>query len=77
MEKKNKEINYLSLFILGCSLLSVGVIFRYTINLAFITIMASGIGLIAIGIANRDNWSGTMKKTKASENSCQVQEVKG
>jgi len=59
MNKKNKEINYLSLFLLGCSLLSVGVIFTAAINPALISIMASGICLIAIGLAKRDKWSAT------------------
>jgi len=59
MNKKNKEINYLSLFLLGCSLLSVGVIFTCTINPVFISVMASGISLIAIGLAKRDKWSAT------------------
>jgi len=59
MNKKNTEINYLSLFLFGCSLLSVGVLFTCAINPVFISIMASGIGLIAIGIAERDKWSTT------------------
>ncbi|KON31773.1 hypothetical protein AC477_03840 [miscellaneous Crenarchaeota group-1 archaeon SG8-32-1] len=54
MNEKNKEINYLSLFLLGCILLSIGVIFTAVINPVFISIMASGICLIAIGVAKRD-----------------------
>jgi len=61
MNKKNKEINYLSLFLLGCTLLSVGVVFTVVINPAFISIMASGICLIAIGLAKRDKWSAANK----------------
>jgi len=59
MSKKNKEVNYLSLFLLGISLVSVGLIFTAAINPAFIFIMASGLGLMAIGLANRDKWSET------------------
>jgi len=57
MNKKNKEINYLRLLLLGYSLLSVGVIFIYTINPVFISIIASGISLIVIGITKRDKCS--------------------
>jgi ABC-type phosphate transport system permease subunit len=56
MNKKNQEVNHLSLFLLGCSLLSVGVILTCMINPVFISIMASGISLMAIGIAKRDKW---------------------
>ena len=63
LNEKNKEINYLSLFLLGISLVSVGLIFTVAINPAFIFIMASGLGLMAIGLANRDKWSTTDKRT--------------
>ena len=63
MSKKNKEVNYLSLFLLGISLVSVGLIFTAAINPTFIFIMASGLGLMAIGLANRDKWSTTNKRT--------------
>jgi hypothetical protein len=59
MSNKNKEINYLSLFLLGCILLSIGVIFTAVINPVFISIMGSGISLIAIGLAKREKWSAT------------------
>jgi len=58
MSKENKEVNYLSLFLLGISLVSVGLIFAAAINPAFIFIMASGLGLMAIGLSKRDKWSG-------------------
>ena len=61
MSEKNKGINYLSLFLLGCILLSFGVIFTAVINPVFISIMASGICLIAIGLAKRDKWYATNK----------------
>ncbi len=63
MSKKNKEVNYQSLFLLGISLVSIGLIFTAAINPAFIFIMASGLGLMAIGLANRDKWSTTNKRT--------------
>ena len=63
MNTKNKEVNYLSLFLLGISLVSVGVIFTAAINPVFIFIMASGLGLMAIALAKRDKWSATNKRT--------------
>jgi len=59
MIDKTKEVNCLSLFLLGCSLLTVVVLFTCAINPAFISIIASGIGLMAVGIAKRDKWSGS------------------
>ena len=56
MNKEHKEVNYLSLFFLGLSLLSTGLIFTAAINPVFIGIMASGLGLMAIALANRDKW---------------------
>ena len=41
MNNKNKEVNYLSLFLLGISLVSVGVNFMAAIYFAFITIMGA------------------------------------
>ncbi len=63
MNKKNKEVNYQSLFFLGLSLLSTGLIFTAAINVAFISIMASGLGLMAIALANKDKWTST-KQTR-------------
>jgi hypothetical protein len=57
MNEKNTEINYLSLFLIGCSLLSIGVIFTAVINPVFISIMGSGICLIAIVLVKREKWS--------------------
>lgn len=56
MNIKNKEVNYLNLFFLGLSLLSTGLIFTAAINPAFISIMASGLGLMLIALANREKW---------------------
>jgi hypothetical protein len=56
MNEKNTEINYLSLFLIGCILLSIGVIFTAVINPVFISIMGSGICLIAIGLTKREKW---------------------
>jgi len=58
MSEKKNQINYLSLFLLGCSLLTVGVLFTYALNPVFISIMASGMGLMAIGLAKRNEWPG-------------------
>ena len=63
LNEKNKEITYPSLFLLGLSLVSVGGIFTAAINPVFIFIMASGLGLMAIALANRDKWSTTDKRT--------------
>lgn len=56
MNIKNKEVNYLNLFFLELSLLSTGLIFTAAINPAFISIMASGLGLMLIALANREKW---------------------
>jgi uncharacterized membrane protein len=56
---KNKEVNYQSLFFLGLSLLSTGLIFTAAINPAFISIIASGLGLMAIALANKYKWTNT------------------
>jgi hypothetical protein len=58
MSEKKNQVNYLSLFILGVSLLTVGILFTYAINLAFVSIMASGLLLMVIGLSKRDEWSG-------------------
>ena len=59
---KNKEVNYQSLFFLGLSLVSTGLIFTAAINPAFIFIMASGLGLMTIALTNRDKWSTPTKQ---------------
>ena len=56
MSREKNQVNYLSLFFLGVSLLAVGILFTYAINPAFISIMASGLCLIAIGLSKRDEW---------------------
>ena len=54
MNKEKKEINYLSLLILGISLVSVGLIFFIAINPAFVSLLGAGVGLVAIALAKRE-----------------------
>jgi len=61
---KNKEIDYRTLVFLGISLVSVGWILAIAVNFVFISILASGLCLMAIALVNREKWYGTNKKQK-------------
>lgn len=51
-----REIDYRAFFIMGISLLPLGIIFATVINPALIGFIAIGGCYLAIGLANRDKW---------------------
>ena len=63
-EKKN-QVNYLSLVVLGVSLITVGILLTFAINPAFISFMGSGLVFIVIGLSKRAEHS--IKKKNNSD----------
>ncbi len=50
------EVNYLAFFVIGLSLLPVGVMFMFFFNPGFIGIMGLGGFYIVLGLLNKDKW---------------------
>jgi hypothetical protein len=51
-----KKINYKGIFLAGCALLAAGVIFLITVPFIGISILGTGMALMTIGLARRDEW---------------------
>lgn len=51
-----KTINYKGIFIAGCALMVSGVVLLVTIPFLGISILGCGLGLMAVGLAKRDEW---------------------
>jgi hypothetical protein len=58
--------NYLALFVLGISIEAVGVIMLAVLWPIAIALMGSGIGLMAVGLAHRDEWRGAPTERPSS-----------
>ena len=53
----NKETNYKAIFVSGCAFMASGVVLSITLGPVGISVLGVGIGLMAIGLANRDTWA--------------------
>ncbi|UCE29290.1 MAG: hypothetical protein JSV85_00720 [Candidatus Bathyarchaeota archaeon] len=62
-EEQEGEINYRDLFILGLVFLIVGIGGIFTIGSFSILLLAVGIVLLVISLANRDKWTKSSKET--------------
>jgi len=62
LSRKKKQVDYQSFLFLGISLISIGLIFAIAINPAFFSILASGLCIIAISLANKEKWNKTNKQ---------------
>jgi uncharacterized membrane protein len=62
LSRKKKQVDYRSFLFLGISLISIGLILTIAINPAFVSILASGVCLIAISLANKEKWNKTNKQ---------------
>lgn len=51
-----KQINYKGIFVAGCALMAAGVALTKPIPCLGISVLGAGIGLMAIGLARRDEW---------------------
>ena len=60
---KKKKVDYRSYLFLGTSLISVGLILAIAINPGFVSILASGLCIIAISLANKEKWNKINKKS--------------
>jgi len=56
-------------------LISLGLILAIEINPAFVSILASGLCIIAISLANKEKWNKT-KKRNASNNRGRIEVIK-
>ena len=63
MSKKPGEVDYRSFLFLGIILISTGWILAIAINPVFVSILASGVCLLAISLANKEKWNKTNRKT--------------
>jgi hypothetical protein len=64
--KKKKQVDYRNFLFLGISLISTGLILTIAINFAFISILASGLCIMAIALANREKWNKTNKQNASN-----------
>jgi hypothetical protein len=62
LSKKPREVDYRSFLFLGISLISTGWILAIAINPVFISILASGLCIIAISLANKEKWNKTNRQ---------------
>ncbi|TRO59744.1 hypothetical protein E2P64_02655 [Candidatus Bathyarchaeota archaeon] len=68
MTRKKKQVDYRSFLFLAVSLISIGLILAIAINLAFVSILASGLCITAIYLANKEKRNQNNKQN-ASNNS--------
>jgi uncharacterized membrane protein len=66
LSRKKKQVDYRSFLFLGISLISIGLILAIAINPAFVSILASGVCLIAISLANKEKWNKTNKQNASN-----------
>ena len=66
MSKKPKKVDYRSFLFLGISLISTGWILAIAINPVFVSILASGVCLIAISLANIEKWNKTNRQNASN-----------
>lgn len=61
--KDEKPTDYRVFFILGCSLIAVGISLMSAVGPAFLGFLGSGVVFMIIGLANRDKWEKSKKET--------------
>jgi uncharacterized membrane protein len=66
LSRKKKQVDYRSFLFLGISLISTGLILAIAINPAFVSILASGLCIIAISLANKEKWNKTNKQNASN-----------
>jgi hypothetical protein len=66
LSKKQREVDYRSFLFLGISLISTGLILAIAINPVFISILASGLCVIAISLANKEKWNKTNRQNASN-----------
>jgi len=62
MDKQKKDMDYRAFFILGVSLMAVGISLM-SVRLAFLAFLGFGVVFRIIGLANRDKGSKSKKET--------------
>jgi len=70
LSKRGKEANdvgtdYRAQFILGLSLIPVGIVGIVAIHIGFVGILGLGVALMAMGLAKRDEWKCQEARDKA------------
>ena len=53
----NGKMNYKGIFVAGCTLVASGVVLSIILGPVGIGILGSGLGLMAVGLANREKWN--------------------
>jgi len=53
----NRKMNYKGIFVAGCAMMSSGVVLSIVLGPVGIGILGAGLGLMAVGLANRDAWN--------------------
>jgi len=51
-----KQINYKGIFVAGCAFMAAGIVYMIFIPILGISILGTGIGLMAIGLARKEDW---------------------
>jgi len=55
MTQKKNQASFLSLFVLGIGLLTVGIVFTCVINPAYVSFIASGVLFMIVGLSKKKN----------------------
>ena len=61
--KDEKPTDYRPFFILGISLISMGISLMSAVGPVFISFLGCGVVFMMIGLANRDKWEKSKKET--------------
>jgi len=61
--KDEKPTDYRAFFILGTSLVAIGISLMSLIGSAFIALLGCGVVFMIIGLTNGDKWKKSMKET--------------
>ena len=54
--REEAEVNYLAFFVMGLSLLPMGVVLSFVINPGFLGFIGLGAFYIVFGLSNKDKW---------------------
>ena len=61
--KDEKTTDYSGFFILGISLIAMGISLMSAVGPVFISFLGGGVVFMAIGLTNRDKWTKSKKET--------------